>query len=97
MVMGHEFAAGVVTVWVVRLENAEPILNGQAGGDDQEASGEVFAGGMTDRVDRLPGDQHGHDSCLTGPGSQLQREAHQFGIGVFVGSGQVVEEFVCRP
>ena len=37
-------------------------------------------------------DQHGHDGCLTGPGGQLQREAHQFGIGVLVGSGQVVEQ-----
>ena len=70
-VLGHEFAAGVVTVRVVRLEDAETILDGQAGGDDQKASSEVFAGGMADRVDRLPGDQHGHDSGLARPGGQL--------------------------
>ena len=90
--MRHEFAAGVVTVRVVRLEDAEPILDGQAGGHDQEASGEVFAGGMAGRIDRLPSDQHGHDSCLASPGGQFQREAHQCGIGVLVSSGQVVEQ-----
>ena len=70
-VVGHEFAAGVVTVRIVRLEHAEPILDSQSGGDDQKAPGKVFAGGMADRVDRLPSDQHGHHSGLAGPRGQL--------------------------
>ena len=36
-VVRHEFATGVVTVRVVRLEDAEPILDGQAGGRRPES------------------------------------------------------------
>ncbi len=44
----------------------------------------------------LPGDEHGHDGGLARAGGQLQREAHQFRIGVSVGVGQVVEQALSR-
>ena len=40
-VAGDEFAAGVVAVRVVRLEDAQPVLDRQAGCDDEKAAGEV--------------------------------------------------------
>ena len=43
-------------------------------------------------VDRLPGDEHRHDCGLAGAGRELQREAHQLGVGVVVRVGQVLEE-----
>ena len=91
-VAGHQFAAGVVAVGVVRLEHAQTVLDGEARGDDEKAAGEVLAAGAADGVDRLPGDQHRHDGRLAGAGGQLQGEAHEFGIGVVVGGGQVFKE-----
>ena len=43
-------------------------------------------------IDRLPGDQHGHDGGLAGAGGQLQRQPHQLRIGVVVGIGQMFEK-----
>ena len=48
--------------------------------------------GPTHGVDGLPRDQHGHDGGLAGAGGQLQRQAHQFGVGIVVGIGEVFEE-----
>ena len=56
----------------------------------------LLAAGAADGVDRLPGDQHGHDGGLAGAGGELQREAHQFGVGVLVGGGQMFEDAACR-
>ena len=91
-VAGHQFAAGVVAVRIVRLEDAQAVLDREARRDDQEAAGEVLAAGPAHGVDRLPGDEHRHDGRLAGAGGELQREAHQFGVGVVVGVGQVFEE-----
>ena len=51
-----------------------------------------LAAGAAHGVDRLPRDEHGHDGGLARAGGQLQREAHEFGIGVLVGVRQVVEQ-----
>jgi hypothetical protein len=47
-------------------------------------------------VDRLPGDEHGHDGGLARARSQLQGETHQLGIGVGVGLLQMFEEALAR-
>ena len=90
-VAGNEFAAGVVAVGIVRLEDAQPVLDRQARRDDQKAAREMLAAGPAHGVDRLPGDQHRHDGGLAGAGGQLQREPHQLGIGVLVGGGEMIE------
>ena len=49
---------------------------------------------MADRVDGLPGDQHGHDHGLPGPCSQLERQTGQIGIGLVIGLGQAFQELL---
>ena len=95
-VAGNQFAVCVVAVGVVRLENAQAVLDGQPGRDDQKAARELLAAGPAHGVDGLPGDQHGHDGGLAGAGGELQGQAQQFGVGVVVGVGQVLEEALAR-
>ena len=59
---------------------------------DQKAAREVLAAGSAHRIDRLPGDEHRHDGGLARAGGQLQREPHQFGVGVFVRCREMVEQ-----
>jgi hypothetical protein len=49
--------------------------------------------GPADGVDRLPGDEHRHDGRLAGAGGELQREPHQFRIGVIVAAAGVEQSF----
>ena len=83
-VAGHELPALVVAVRVVGLEHPEPVLDRDARRDNQEAPCETPAVGASDRVDRLPGDEHGHDGGLSGPGGQLHRKPGQIGVRLFV-------------
>ena len=85
----HEFALAVIAVRIVRQQHAQPILDRDAGRDDQEAAGEVVAARMAHRIDRLPGDQHRHDRGLAGAGRQLQRDAHQLGVRLLVGAADM--------
>jgi hypothetical protein len=88
----HQFAVFVVTVGVVGLQDAQTVLDGQAGGADQKTAREVLAGGAAHRIDGLPGNDHGHDRGLAGAGGKLQRQAHQLGIGILVGRREVIED-----
>ena len=47
---------------------------------------------MPDGIDRLPGDDHGHDRGLAGTGRELQRSPKDLRIGLPVHRGQVIEE-----
>ena len=89
---GDQFAAGVVAVGVVGLEDAQPVLDGDAGGDDEEAPGEALAVAVAVGVDDLPGDEHGHDGGLAGAGGELEGQALQVGVGVVVGGLEMVEK-----
>lgn len=62
------------------------------GGNDQESAGESLTLGSAHRVDRLPGDEHGHDGGFAGPRCQFERQAHQFRIRFIVGVGQVFQK-----
>ena len=88
---GNKFAAGVITVGVVGLENAQAFLDGQAGGDDEKTAREFLALRATHRVDGLPRDEHCHDGRFARAGRELQREPHEFGVGVVVGVFQMVK------
>src|SRR5450631_2500477 len=68
----HQFAVLIVAVRVIRLEHAESVFDGQTGGNDEEATGEILAAGTADGVDCLPGDKHGHDGGFACAGGQLQ-------------------------
>ena len=83
-VAGNEFAAGVVAVRVVGLQDAEPVFDGQARCADQEAPREELASGTPDRVDRLPGDDHRHDGRLARAGGELQGKTDELRVGVLV-------------
>ena len=96
MSLGTSSRLRVVAVRIVRLQDAQAVLDGDAGRDDQEAAGEVLAAGLADGVDRLPGDEHRHDGGLAGAGRQLQREAHQLRVRLVVGGRQVLEQVACR-
>jgi hypothetical protein len=62
------------------------------GATDQEAARELACCRAAHGVDGLPGDQHGHHGGLARAGGQLQGQAHQLGVGVLVGAGQVVQK-----
>src|SRR5579871_943594 len=91
-VAGHEFAAGVVAVGVIGLEDAEAVADGESGGDDQEAAGETGAAGAAQGVDGLPGDEHRHDGGFARASGKFEGDAEESGIGLMIGVGQVIEE-----
>jgi len=91
-IAGDKFAAGVVAIGVVRLEDPKAVFDGETGRDDEETSREVFAAGAPHGVDRLPCDQHRHHGGLARARRQLQRETQKLGVGIFVGGGQVFED-----
>ncbi len=85
----HQLAVLVVAVGVVGLQDAQAVLDGDAGRHDQEAAAEQRAAGRADGVDGLPGDEHGHDGRLAASGRHLQRDAQQVGVGGGVGGADV--------
>ena len=74
------------------MKYTQPILDREARRTDQETAREGLAGWTTNRVYRLPGDQHGHDRGLAGAGRELERKAHQIGVGIAIGERQQVQE-----
>ena len=94
-VAGNEFAAGVVAVGIVGLENAQPVLDRMPGATTRKPRVKVLAARAPHGVDRLPGDQHRHHGGLAGAGGELQREPHQLRVGVRVRRSQVVQEDAC--
>jgi hypothetical protein len=71
----------VVVLRIARQQNAEAVLDCDAGRDDQEGVREVIAAGTPREIDRLPGDQHRHDGGLAAAGRHLQSDAEQLRIG----------------
>ena len=85
-----DVALAVVVVRVVRQQDAQPVADGDAGGDDQEGVGEAGVLRVGELVERLPGDEHGHDDRLAGAGGHLERDARQAGVRGVVGLADVV-------
>ena len=51
---------------------------------------------MPNSVDGLPGNEHGHDGGLTRASGQLERQAHQLGVGFGIGVGEMLQIFLAR-
>ena len=88
----YELPVLVVAVRIVGLEHPEPVLDGDAGSDDQEAPREAPAARTAHRVDRLPGDEHGHDGGLAGAGCELQGQPGERRIGFLIRRVQLFAE-----
>src|SRR5438034_6692543 len=56
------------TLFLSWLKHSEAVADGDARGHHQESTSESLAGWSAEGVDRLPGDEHGHDGCLAGTG-----------------------------
>ena len=56
----------------------------------------LLAAGVAHGVDRLPGDEHGHDRGLAGAGGQLEGEAQEFRVGLLVGAFEVLPELLAQ-
>ena len=93
-VAGHELAAGVVAVRVVRLQHPEPVPDRDAGSDHQEPARESLAARPADRVDRLPGDDHRHDRGLAGAGGELQGQPREAGVSFLAGGVHLIDELL---
>ena len=88
----------VIAVRIVGLQDAETVLDGDAGGDDKKTASEFLGVGPADGVDGLPGDDHRHDGSLAGAGGELQRHAQQLRVGVPAGAGEAIEDALAgRP
>ena len=91
-VVGHQLAARVVAVRIVRLEHPQPVADRHAGSHHQEAAREPPAARPAHRVDRLPGDEHRHHGGLPGAGGELQRQPRQTRIGPFAGGIDLIKK-----
>ena len=78
----RQFAAPVIAVGIVRLQDPEPVADREAGSDDEKTAGVRPAARPADRVDRLPGDDHRHHRRLAGAGRKLEGEPRKPGIAV---------------
>src|SRR5215468_466956 len=85
------------SLWVVLVvfgeQDAEPVPDRPAGGDDEEPLGEPRVVRLGDLVERLPGDEHRHHDGLARPGRHLQRDP----VKAAVARGVRVVELVADP
>ena len=72
-----DVALAVVVLRVVGQQHAQPVADGDAGRDDEERVGEAGVLRVGELVERLPGDEHGHDDGLARAGRHLECSAGQ--------------------
>ena len=93
----EDLAGFVVTLDFVGQKDVEAILDGDAGGDDEEAFGKEFRGRVAGGVDRLPCDDHGHDGGLARAGGELERDAEEGGVRLGIRGFEILLElFILR-
>jgi hypothetical protein len=80
----HQFAVLVVALGIVGQQHAQSVADCDAGGNDQKPVRELAAVRMSCGIDRLPGDQHGHNGGFARARGEFQRQAHQLRIGLRV-------------
>lgn len=74
-IIGHQFTACVITVRIIRLQDAQAVFDGEARRHDEKPAGEFLAIGAPHGVDCLPRDQHGHDRGFARSCGQFQRQS----------------------
>ena len=87
-----QFAALVIAVRVVRLEDPEAVADSDPGGDDEKPAGEPGAPRPAYGVDGLPCDEHSHDGGLAGARCELQGESRESGVGLIVRPLKLLKE-----
>ena len=93
LVRREEVALLVVVAGEVRPQDLEAVADGDARRDDEEGVGEPLVLGVGELVERLPGDEHGHDDGLAGAGRHLERDAVEPGVARLA----VLAELVLDP
>ena len=92
-IIRNETAELVVVLVILGKQDAEPVPDRQAGGDDEEPAGEARVVRLGDLVQRLPGDQHRHYDGLAGACRHLQCDPVQ----AEVAGGVRLVELVADP
>ena len=89
-IAGYDIALPVVVVRVGGQQHTQPVTDGDARRHDQKGVGEARVFGVGEFVQRLPGNEHGHDHGLAGAGRHLEGNAEETGVGALVGHAQRV-------
>ena len=87
---GNDVPLAVIVLRVVRQQHAQPVADGDARRDDQKRIGEAGVLRIGELVQRLPGNEHGHDDRLAGAGRHLESHARQAGVGLVVRLAKLV-------
>ena len=97
-IVGNKFTALIIAIGIIRLQDAKPVANGYAGGDNKEASSEFFALWSSCCIYHLPGNNHGHDGGFACACGKFECQTGYFRVGIVVGIFEVVEKsFTCLP
>ena len=91
-VAGNEFAAGVVAVGSFGWRTRRRSLIVKPGVHDEKAAREMLAAWAAHGVDRLPGDQHGHDGGLAAPVASFSARRINSGLASLLAVGEMVEK-----
>jgi hypothetical protein len=81
-IAGQQLARPVIALGVLGVEYLKPILDRDAGSDDQEGAREAVGARHAHGIERLPGNDHRHDRGLARAGRHFQSEAEQLGVGL---------------
>ena len=89
----HKFPAGIIRIGVVGFENPQSVTDGDARRDNEKTLGESFSERISDGIQCLPCNEHGHDGGFSCTGGQFQGETREPGIGFFTTFLQVLQIF----
>jgi len=85
LVGGHQVALAVVVARVLWEQHAEPVADRDARGHHEEGVGESVVLRVGQLVERVPGDEHGHDDRLAAAGGHFEGDAEQERVVLVVG------------
>ena len=68
----HDAKGFIIVLRIGRFEHCKTAFDRQAGGDDQDVSGKSRILGISDFVQDMPGNDHGHDDGFARAGRHLR-------------------------